>query len=58
MADEIGKIVRQDVVPKFSNSETAASNIIFEVDMIGFKSSLNRRKKTVNIGRNQVIRLS
>ena len=32
MADEIGKIVRQDVVPKFSNSETAASNIIFEVD--------------------------
>lgn len=45
MADEIGKIVRQDVVPKFSNSETAASNIIFEVNMIGFKSSLNRRKK-------------
>ena len=32
MADEIGKIVRQDVVPKFSNSETAASNIIFEVE--------------------------
>jgi toxin YoeB len=32
LADEIGKIVRQDVVPKFSNSETAASNIIFEVD--------------------------
>jgi hypothetical protein len=58
LADEIGKIVRQDVVPKFSNSETAASNIIFEVNMIGFKSSLNRRKKTVNIGRNQVIRLS
>ena len=37
MADEIGKIVRQDVVPKFSNSETAASNIIFEVNMIGFE---------------------